>query len=257
MGGGEAPRQHVPFAGEAGAFSGGEAGLGQGVADRARHAPGGQGGVRRGQAGTAPEQGRRPHVGVLPGIEAVQVEGVHRGSQPRQAGFGFPEHEGQDDSATGEGQAVEARCRHRPVLAQGLGQGLEFGPGGVEVGQIVAAEGVFLHGQVVEAVGPPGIGLPGGPGGEEVESGAEAVFQDDEAGPAGPAPWQPVAGQEDMAGLSRSAVGGVIDIAVILGPGHAVGREGQAGGLQGRAGHQCMSRLGAANRASRAAASKW
>src|SRR5204862_8306081 len=67
------------------------------------------------------------------------------------------------------------------------------------------------------AVQPPrprGIGPPCAPGYEEVETEAEARFEDDEAPPLRPSLGEAVAGKEHMLRLRRPAARAVVDVAV-------------------------------------------
>src|SRR5688572_8775394 len=57
------------------------------------------------------------------------------------------------------------------------------------------------------------VGAPGAPGGEEVDAGAEAGFQDDEALALGPASGQVVSMQKDVQRLRRRAAGAVVEVA--------------------------------------------
>src|SRR5437762_14347421 len=72
-------------------------------------------------------------------------------------------------------------------------------------------------------VAPPGL-----PGGEEIETEAEAGLEDHEALAAGPALRQAIAGEEHVPGLRRPPGGAVIHVAELLTPGPAGGGELQA-----------------------------
>ena len=77
---------------------------------------------------------------------------------------------------------------------------------------------------------------PAPPGGEKVQSEAEAGFENDEAIPALPACRQIVAAEKDMARLRRTAVSGVVDVIVGGGIRGAIRFEVETGGQQGHGG---------------------
>jgi hypothetical protein len=75
--GGPARAQAMPLGWQARGFFNVEARLRQRLAHRARHRPGGQPGAGAAQARDRAHQGRRPHVGVGGGVEAIEEHAVH------------------------------------------------------------------------------------------------------------------------------------------------------------------------------------
>ena len=56
------------------------------------------------------------------------------------------------------------------------------------------------------------ISLPGLPGSEKIQPGTEADFENDEAVTRLPAFRQPIAGEKNLPGLSRGAIGRVVNV---------------------------------------------
>ena len=147
-----------------------------------------------------------------------------------QQGFCLAQPQGEHDTAAGEFQAMQARHGQGPGRAQFPAQYFELWPTCMQDVQVGGGERMFFQRQIVQAATVPRIGVPGGPGGEEVEAGAEAGFQDDEAFPVLPAPWQIVALQEYMSCLAWPPVRGVVDVAIGCTERGAIASRGEAGG---------------------------
>ncbi len=96
----------------------------------------------------------------------------------------------------------------------------------MQCGEIVRAERMVFDGNEMQVLAVLRILTPGLPGGEEVETEAEAVFQDDEAFAAPPALRQSVAGNEHGARLAEAAGSGGVDVVVGFGVRGAFGGEG-------------------------------
>lgn len=100
---------------------------------------------------------------------------------------------------------------------------------------------MFFEGDEVQAVAALRVVAPGLPGRQEIQAGAKAGFDDDEAfasAPAGsrtPFLQQPVATEKDMTSLPQAAISGMVDIAVIHRPGRTIGSPGEGGGGEGGA----------------------
>ena len=79
--------------------------------------------------------------------------------------------------------------------------------------QAVAAQGMLLDGYEMQPARIAAIGLESPPGLQEVESQAESGLDDGEVAAPAPSRRQVIALNEDMAGLRRSAIGRMVDIA--------------------------------------------
>ena len=227
----EAAAQHLPLGAEAGRLFGREAGAAQAFAHLAGDRPGGERRVRGSEAGEQMEDALGPQRGILRRGEAVEIERVGARVDAREAVGGIAEEERQGDAARVQVQSVQPGREHRPLRAQLGRKGGELGPGGVDAGEILAAEGVQLAGDEVQAGAAAGILAPRRPGGEEVQSGAEAGLDDGEALTPLPALRQAVARNEDRVRLAERIVARVVDVAEGARVQHALGRALEAGGM--------------------------
>ncbi|OWW21086.1 hypothetical protein AYR66_17995 [Noviherbaspirillum denitrificans] len=111
-------RQHVALATETGTLFADESTLCQRLAHSRRDGIGGNGGIRRGDPVQPCEHLRRPHLGILAGREAVQVEGIRGGIDLRQAVGNVAECQCQDHAARVQLDPVEPGNQYRPCVAQ-------------------------------------------------------------------------------------------------------------------------------------------
>ena len=109
-------REHLFLVAEARALLDGKA-CGFKRMAHAEDAPGGRSSAGRGEAGEGAHELRRPHVGVLGGREAVEVERV--GGEPQVArDHHVAEEEREHDSSAIELQPMGAGQEHRPARVQ-------------------------------------------------------------------------------------------------------------------------------------------
>src|SRR6185295_9138833 len=111
-------------------------------------------------------------------------------------------------------EPVEAGQRQWPGPVQLAGKRPELGIALVQGGETFLRERVLLNGYEIEPPRTRGRSPPCIPGREEVEAQAEAQLQDREAALTRPARGQAVATEKHVAGLARSGIGAVIDVAV-------------------------------------------
>ena len=83
--------------------------------------------------------------------------------------------------------------------------------------EIGGAEGVFFKRNEMQASATLGVIAPGLPGGEEIETYAEAGLDNNEgltSAPPGALAEQSVASEEDVARLAEATRGGVVDVVI-------------------------------------------
>ena len=109
---------------------------------------------------------------------------------------------------------MNAGCQWRPVLLQFARQHGELWPRLLGDAEIGGGKRVLFDRDEMQAVASRGVGTPGLPGGKEVEPEAEAGLEYDETLPLPPTRRKIVAAKKDMPGLSRAAVGRMVDVAI-------------------------------------------
>ena len=215
---------------------------GEGVANRPRQAPGGEGRAGCSEAGERLAYRQRPHFRIAGRREAVEKKGIHRCVNFAQLSCRVAEDERQDDAAVVEVQPVGAGRQRRPVVAQGGGKVGELRPCLLGDGEVGCGERVFFERNEVQPTAAARVAPPGLPGGEEIQAEAKSGFENDEALPVLPTLRQAIATEKDVPRLRRTALGRVVNVAEDGRKGGAGRCEFEASGLQGHGRHSNPAR---------------
>ena len=215
---------------------------GKGIANRARQAPGGEGGAGCGEAGERLAYRQRPHFRIAGRREAVEKKGIHRCVNFAQLTCRVAEDERQDDAAVVEVQPVGARRQRRPLVDQGVAERGEVRPVPMGESKVGCGERVFFERNEVQPTAAARVAPPGLPGGEEIQAEAKAGFENDEALPVLPTLRQAIATEKDVPRLRRTAMGRVVNVFEDSRKGGASRCEFEASGLQGHGRHSNPAR---------------
>ena len=132
----ETANQHLPFAGETGAFLNIKFGFTKRLANATGDCPGGQRGALCSQPGQTFAEIGRPEFRVLCGGKAIEKKGINRGVDRTKLRGGIAKNQGQGDLPLGQMQAVKTGCQQRPVLLELQRLFCKFRPGLVGDGEI-------------------------------------------------------------------------------------------------------------------------